>query len=524
MAAFPMPNSPVTCTYTNTRTQNQLQLQKVWVNGLAGDTAALTITGGLTNPATATSTAPAAPVAGNTASTQALSGAQVTVAEAFGAGNAGSYGTSLTCTGGVTPNAQGQFTMPNSPVVCTFTNSRSAALVTLQKTWVDGLAGDTAALSITGGTQVTPNRTSTSDGQAGSWTDPVTVQRSVLPGASVTVAEVLGAGNVGSYGTALACTGGVTPNAQGQFTMPNAAVVCTFTNSRLARVVTLQKTWVDGLAGDTAALSVTGGTQVTPNRTSTSDGQAGSWTDPVTVQRSVLPGAPVTVAEVLGAGNVGSYGTALACTGGVTPNAQGQFTMPNAAVVCTFTNSRLARVVTLQKTWVDGLLGDTAALSVTGGTQVTPNRTSTSDGQAGSWTDPVTVQRSVLPGAPVTVAEVLGTNVGSYGTSLSCTGGVTPNAQGQFTMPNAAVTCTYTNTRTQNLLELEKVWVNGLAGDTAALTITGGVTNPATDTSTAPDAPAAGNTASTPARSGAPVTVVEERAAPGPTPRRCSVC
>ena len=77
-----MRNKAVTCTYTNNRTSNKLDLQKVWgANAVDGDKANLSITGGITDPANATSVAPAAPAAGNTASTQVRSGAQVTVGE-----------------------------------------------------------------------------------------------------------------------------------------------------------------------------------------------------------------------------------------------------------------------------------------------------------------------------------------------------------------------------------------------------------------------------------------------------------
>ena len=51
----------------------------------------------------------------------------------------------------------------------------------------------------------------------------------------------------------------------------------------------------------------------------------------------------VTVTEVLGASNAGKYGSTLACTAGevkVKVDDKGNFTMPDAAVTCTFTNDR----------------------------------------------------------------------------------------------------------------------------------------------------------------------------------------
>ena len=45
-------------------------------------------------------------------------------------------------------------------------------------------------------------------------------------------------------------------------------------------------------------------------------------------------------------------------------------------------------------------------------------------------------------------------------------------------MSGGTVTCTYTNTRTKNKVELVKEWVNSKDGDTADLKITGGIVDP----------------------------------------------
>jgi hypothetical protein len=49
---------------------------------------------------------------------------------------------------------------------------------------------------------------------------------------------------------------------------------------------------------------------------------------------------------------------------------------------------------------------------------------------------------------------------GLHGATLS---GSTPGST--FTMPDADVTCTYTNTRVARNLTLKKAWVNGKIGD-----------------------------------------------------------
>ena len=101
-----------------------MTLNKVWVNGFAGDQALLTITGGITTPVTTTSTAPT----NSGTSTPVNSGAPITVSEALS--GAGAYTSTLLCvqTGTTTEvpgSSDGTFTMPNTPVTCTYTNTRT---------------------------------------------------------------------------------------------------------------------------------------------------------------------------------------------------------------------------------------------------------------------------------------------------------------------------------------------------------------------------------------------------------------
>ena len=58
---------------------------------------------------------------------------------------------------GDVPSATATITLPEGGrVTCTFTNTRRTATLTLQKTWIDGAAGDTAELAITGLDPATP--------------------------------------------------------------------------------------------------------------------------------------------------------------------------------------------------------------------------------------------------------------------------------------------------------------------------------------------------------------------------------
>ena len=156
------------------------------------------------------------------------------------------------------------YPVPDTPVAvtCTITNTRTSAVLTLQKTWVNGAAGDTAALAVSGsGPATSGSATSTATGAAGSETDTVNrATATVFSGQTVNLAETLGAGNTGSYTSQIACDQtGLTPDGDGQggsYLVPGTpvAVTCTITNTRTSATLILQKTWVNGAAGDTADL------------------------------------------------------------------------------------------------------------------------------------------------------------------------------------------------------------------------------------------------------------------------------
>ena len=191
---------------------------------------------------------------------------------------------------------------------------------------------------------------------------------------------MLAAGNTGSYTSGIACNRpGLTPDADGRggtFQVPAVpeAVTCTITNTRTFAQLVLQKTWVNGAAGDTADLTITGPDAPTfGSATSTATGAAGPVTD--TANRATAPvfsGGTVDLAEVLGAANTGSYTSGIACDQpGLTPDPDGQggsFEVPDApvAVTCTISNGRTSARLMLQKTWMNGAAGDTALLSISG--------------------------------------------------------------------------------------------------------------------------------------------------------------
>src|SRR4029079_1023810 len=320
----------VTCTVTNSRQRATVVLQKHWNNAATGDAADLAITGGIPDPATATST-----VSGDTGATftdtvnqaaaSVSTGDRVTVGEDLPAANTGSYHTTVACDNGADPNADGSFTvtaaMVATGVTCTITNTRQRATVVLQKHWNNAATGDTADLTITGGVISPATATSTVTPDTGAtFTDTVNqAATAVRTGDRVTVGEDLPGANAGSYDTTVTCDNGARPDADGTFTVTAAmvatGVTCTITNTRQRATVVLQKHWNNAATGDTADLTITGGTPnpaTAPSQLPTDTRPP--FTDPTTqAAAAIQTGDTVTVAEDLPGANTGSYDTTLAC-------------------------------------------------------------------------------------------------------------------------------------------------------------------------------------------------------------------
>lgn len=138
------------------------------------------------------------------------------------------------------------------------------------------------------------------------------------------------------------------------------------------------------------------------------------------------------------------------------------------------------RTLTLTKAWVDGVAGDAVSLTASsdGAVTGTPVAGSAVVGSAPSPASVVT-----LPGSTVTLTEAFTTgNPANYGKTLSCTSGTltyTADAlTGSLVMPDADVTCTYTNTSIVTDLTITKSNPDGdlLAGSTTTYTIV--VANP----------------------------------------------
>ncbi|MEV5071036.1 DUF11 domain-containing protein [Microbacterium sp. LMI12-1-1.1] len=287
---------------------------------------------------------------------------------------------------------------------------------------------------------------------------------------------------------------------------PNATLTNPFVNIPFA-TVTLSKTWVNSFTGDTADLSIGGAATANGTSTAPTNGQV--------VQVSVAPGSALTLAEVLPDANTGEYSSTLACVGATVSNntgTGGSITVPAypasaAGVQCTFTNTAIQKTVTLQKHWLDALEGDEAELHAGPATA-----TSTANGSPDQLDLVNIAQTSVRVGDTVALSEIL-SGVASYGSTYSCTSGqTTGDGSGTsftLTVPNANVTCTFTNTADRATVTLNKQWVNAFQGDEADLSITGAATDTATSVATGGDSTDNTNAASVDVRVGEKVTLSE---------------
>ncbi len=224
----------VTCGFINTRKSATLVLRKSWVDAQIGETATVTSSGFANNATTGLSTS-----AGNNITT----GAAVTVfaSESGTIGetltNGANYNVSLGCTGNSIALSGNTLTIgsTDTAIICTQTNQRKSATLTITKQWVNGMIGDTATVSTTG---FGNNATSTASVSSGnnSTTGPGSA---VFAGESGTITESFSAGDANFYNTGLACSGNATPLSGNALTINAAdtAISCTLTNTSKADMV-----------------------------------------------------------------------------------------------------------------------------------------------------------------------------------------------------------------------------------------------------------------------------------------------
>lgn len=343
----------------------------------------------------------------------------------------------------VTATANG-FTIPavgaNDILTCTVVNKVVPQYtLTVDKIWIDSIANDNAEISLTPG-----SHSGTAISAGGNNTNLTVTSGQYGAGDQVTLAETPGGRNDGEYSTALVCDGGsVTGN---ELTMPAADVSCTYTNTAATGEVTLTKAWEHGVAGDKATLAIT--VPGTPGATFASEATGGNQTDSSGAIATVVTGSTVTIGEEIDP-SLGAYTSSYACTHHNEPVelSDKEFVMPAGDVECVVTNTAKMADVTLAKTWVNGVMGDTAGLSINGST---PEADSTSTATGGNQID--TTHKStarVSTGSTVSLSEQLAGD-GDYTAAYTCTSGETDVPVSEthtFQMPSSGdVDCVVTNT------------------------------------------------------------------------------
>ncbi|UOF14849.1 DUF11 domain-containing protein [Lysobacter capsici] len=261
-----LPNlAAATCTVTNNDNPATLRLIKSLASrAAAADEFATVILNGGTALAFSPPTSGATPTTASTAATVVPAGVALTLRDAQTSGPsdiASAYTRAISCVAGpgngsvpiptptgptvADPNAEWSLTMnAGNDVVCTITNTAAVATLQLAKAWAAGsLAGHQVTIgATTGGANNTAGFTATAPTAANSGA-PVNVNVG-----NVITLPAEGGANIGSYSTALACTGGHTlSGTNGQqvntltITSANAAV-CTYTNTLRPVDLTITKT------------------------------------------------------------------------------------------------------------------------------------------------------------------------------------------------------------------------------------------------------------------------------------------
>ena len=124
-----------------------------------------------------------------------------------------------------------------------------------------------------------------------------------------------------------------------------------------------------------------------------------------------------------------------------------------AAFSCTFTNDK-QRNLTLKKAWVNATQNDAATVTATGLASLNAVADTSTE------TDVAPAQLATV-GSTITLGETITTGTGNYNAVLNCSkdsdnSAVAVNASNQIIMPDAAVSCIYTNTRKTRTVTLSK--------------------------------------------------------------------
>ena len=238
--------NPVICTITNTRKTATLQLTKDWDSSPATADEVRLDLGTSGSLATANSAVDGSP--NGTASAVVLVGETYPFSETFTSGDAANYNSSWTCDGAADTNGSGlsgsvavTAADAGGTVACKFLNERKTMTLKLQKAWVNGHAGDTAAArASTASTTTAPPRPQRRR-SAPSPTRRNVATVTAFAGETVTLNETVVPG--ANYNSSLACGAHAVTYSAGARTGSIAiapadaatTVTCTYTNARKSR-------------------------------------------------------------------------------------------------------------------------------------------------------------------------------------------------------------------------------------------------------------------------------------------------
>ncbi len=411
----------IVCTFSNTRQTANLTVKKVAVGGnstfgFTSDSALgsfnLTTVGGAAQTSTVSIPTGNYTIAETQQAGWGLTGLSCTNASAQVAGN----GVTITATKG-------------ADIVCTFTNARDTANLTVKKVSVGG----NSTFGFTSNTPLGDFNLTTSGGTA-------TTSTVAVPTGTFDISEVVPAG---WDLTDVSCSG-ATPTITTKVTITavkDANIVCTFTNTRHTANLVIKKVAVGG----NSTFGFTSDTPLGNFNLTTSLGAAETLS-------VAVPTGSYDIAEVLPA----NWDlTGVICTGAQYSTSGTQVTIAatkDASIVCTFTNTRNTARLTVIKNTVggNGTFGFTSNTPLGDFNLTTVNATAT------------TSTVSLVTGT-YDISEVV--PAGWDLTDVSCTG-ATPTITTKVTITavkDADIVCTFTNTRQSANVTVVKNTVGGNA-------------------------------------------------------------
>jgi hypothetical protein len=435
----------VTCTFTNTK-KGSIKIVK---DAVPNDLQDFVFTGDVTNCTSFTLDDDAGVTGGDDAKLNEKTCAVVPGTYAVDETPVSSWVKGATCSDGSPITAIAVSAGEN--ITCTFTNTKDAVLKLVKQISPDTDPGK-FDLTIAGTTYMGAGNLGFGDeGNTGFI---------VVTAGTVNFSEAAHTGTTAaSYTSALECRNAasqvVTSNPNGTNTAGSVSVTagdqitCTFTNTRNQGTIELRKIW-SGTAGTTTLQigSSAGASDIASQSTS-----GALTTDAKTVNTGTYYVSETTLTD---------YNSSLACTdngNNVTPGTDNALTVGSGhTVVCTFTNTRKQGTIELKKIWS----GTAGVTTLRIGTTANASNVASQVTSAGLTTGAQTVNTGTYY-----VSET--GSLADYNPSLACTdngNSVTPGTDNALSVGDGhTVVCTFTNTRKQGSIKVDKAWV-GPGGST----------------------------------------------------------